>query len=616
MKRTIHLAILLALFLTTPAWAYKEQIHRVFSLKAFDRMTATLKPHLGVDATVNLSGDSPRVLVGQGAYDEDDFPNSLNHFYDPVHEAPLSVPVDACIPNGATAKNWAVGGLGNTYTTINARQFYESVLMAPNQAVRDNNLRLLFLALGHSIHLVQDMAQPEHVRNDQHLTLAGVEFGYPVGSLYEEWGIANLLGANPVVPYDGYPNVNLPVAFDYFGSAMNKGLAQFTNSSFVTQDTNYDDEQDFFHCHYYTLPRITDAVERVEVVDEAVADAFGGVTIMPIQERIYTSYPMDPYTGQTETDPDHTFLSSLDLETRFLTGIPKYSLADASFQTRAGLLVPRAVGYSAGYLDHFFRGSISVDWTRNDSTGLYNIKITNTSSEPLGTDAIVRAVYVPGADYTGFGGGNDIAVILNGPLTSYAPGFNGLAPGASTTIPAFNIPFLKPQDNVKKFERRVVIRGTLGDEPNDVIGLVQQPSASGTLVVDMTISNCPSAFDRFAVITPPTQKSQVTDFVHLLPGETQMCADPQNPDHTKNACIERLPAPARGARLTISPYDDRTKTQILHIGAWESADIGPACTYNWVVKVDGAVVATHQWVNTSTEPIWGSFQDFTYTPTP
>jgi len=486
MKRTISLGLLATLFLTTPAWAYKEQIHRVVSKKAFDAMTASLKPHLGIDKTTLVGGEQLRVLVGQGAYDEDDFPNSLNHFFDPENDAPLSVPTLFCLPQGATARDWALGGLGNQFTTTNARQYYEAALMAPNQAVRDINLRLLFLSLGHSIHLVQDMAQPEHVRNDQHLVFMGVQYGYPVASLYEEWGLVNLLGANPTVPYNGYPNVNLPRSSDYFASADRRGLAQFANNFFVTQDTNYDDEQQIGKCEYYSSPKIADAVPRTEVVNEAVRDSFGGIYVLPISERIYTSWPWDSYLKEQETDPDHTFLSSLDLETRFLTGTPKFSLADASLQTRAGLLIPRAVGYSAGYLDHFFRGSIAVDWTRNNNTGLYNIKITNTSAEAVAPDAIIRAVYVPGSNYTGFGSGNDIVVILNGPLASYAPGFAGLPPGGMTEIPAFSIPYLKSGDTVTSFERRVVIRGRLGEEDNDIVGLVQAGCGNSGLCMEIT----------------------------------------------------------------------------------------------------------------------------------
>jgi hypothetical protein len=470
MKRTTF-AILLSLGFTHPVWAYKEQIHRVMSLKAFDRMTADLQGHLGITKDDSVGGDSLRVMVGQAAYDEDGGNNSLNHFYDPEHDAALSVPFTLCIPVGATARNWGVDGLGqNSFSTAEARLYYEAVLMAPNDSVRDVNLKLLFQSLGHSIHLVQDMAQPEHTRNDQHLPGSEVLLGNGTeASLYEEWGLQNLLGLYPAVPYDGYPSVALPTAFDYFSTNDRRGLAQFANNSFVTQDTNYDDEQVFGHCHYYVLP-VLPTEQRVEVVNEAVKDAFGGVTVMPIMEKIYTSHPADNYTGATETDPDHTFLSSLDLETRFLTG-PKFSLADASYQTRAGMLIPRAVGYSAGYLDHFFRGKIDALWKKNPAGGGYDIKITNLSSEAIGPDVYIEALYAPGASYTGLG--TNIAMVLNDYLSQYVGGFAGIPAGGSVTIPNAAIPYLHPGDDVNAFERRIVIRGKLGAEDFDMIGLLQ-----------------------------------------------------------------------------------------------------------------------------------------------
>jgi hypothetical protein len=485
MKRILAIALILIAVSTEPVYAYKEQIHRVISLKAWDRVNVDLNKRIGIQQATDIMGATPRTHVGQGSYDEDDIPNPLNHFYDPIHGAALSVPVLACMPLGTTAKTRAVGGVGNEYSTWAARQYLRSALLAANDSQRQIFLRALFLSLGHSIHLLQDMAQPEHTRNDQHLTLMGIEVGdAPQASIWEEWGIANLLGVNPAVSYDGYPNVGLATAGDYFSHSGNKGLAQFSNLNFVTQDTNYGDYSLTDDCYFYALPDINAAAPRTEVVNEAVRDAFGGVTVMPITERIYTSFPQDYYSGAPETDPFHTFYSSLDLETRTLPpGNDVYSLGDGSYLTRASMLIPRAVGYSAGYLDHFFRGSIDVEW-KSSTNGRYIITIRNTSSEQIGADALIDVAYAPGASYLGTGG--DVAMILQGPLATYVPGFAGLPPGGSVTINDVSVPYLHAGDKVMQFERRTIVRATLGSEPEDVITLVQPGGPSAPLKVLVT----------------------------------------------------------------------------------------------------------------------------------
>ncbi|HEY6214517.1 MAG TPA: hypothetical protein VIW45_19625, partial [Vicinamibacterales bacterium] len=379
MKKRIALA-LLALAIAAPSFAYKEEVHRVISLKAFDRMTADLKLHLGVEKFATAGGTQLRVLMGQGAYDEDAGINSLNHFLDPVHNAaPLSVRPMGCIPAGQNARDWAIWAANNNYCTEAARYDYQVAVLGPNAATRDAALNHLFLSLGHSIHLVQDMAQPEHVRNDQHLPFATkylLDNGTQA-SIYEEWGLVHLLGKFPAVSYDDYPNVSLPTSYDYFTNANLSGLADFANGNFVTQDTNYDDEKHpWLYCHTYSQPDISTAAERIIPATEQAYDEDGNQVIVSIKEKVYTSFPFDHYVKVQEEDIYHDFFSSVDLETRDLIAQGKYSLGDGSYLTRASMLIPRAVGYSAGYLDHFFRGKMEVTWSQK-SSGNYDITIKN-----------------------------------------------------------------------------------------------------------------------------------------------------------------------------------------------------------------------------------------------
>jgi hypothetical protein len=484
MKKLAILSILLLSLAATPAHAYKEIVHRMMSLKAFDHMTADLMPRLGIDKNHAVTGiqnipQSPRALVGQGAYDEDDDANSLWHFYDPRHNAGLSVPPLACHPF-TSARDYE----HNTVVSA-ARAYYQEALIAPNAGFRDEYLEKLFLQLGHVIHLVQDMAQPEHTRNDQHLT----GYGDLQPSMYEEWGLANLLGPDAAPLYEGYPNVSLAKGDSYFATAptetYGQGLAQFSNNWFVTQDTNYVDESKEGRCYYYNnpwMPDIGDATPRVQTVSWPI---LGNGQMYPIDEKIYTSHPVDGYTGVHETDPNHDLLSSIDYEAGIYVGTDVYSLSDQSYLSRAALLVPRAVGYSAGYLDHFFRGRITAAWQQNPGGG-WDVKITNLSGEPIGQSASITVVYL--RDTPNYVTWEDRVVILDGAISTYVPGFAGLPSGASVTLSNVPVPNLQPSEKVTDFERHIVVRGPLGTEDDDVIGLVQHSALRAVVSWDNNVN--------------------------------------------------------------------------------------------------------------------------------
>ena len=64
-------------------------------------------------------------------------------------------------------------------------------------------------------------------------------------------------------------------------------------------------------------------------------------------------------------------------------------------------------------------------------------------------------------------------MIVSDRIAALVPGFDGLAPNESVTIPNVTPHFLQPGDDVMKFERRTLIRGTLGGEYDELIGIVQ-----------------------------------------------------------------------------------------------------------------------------------------------
>ena len=112
-----------------------------------------------------------------GARFEDDFPRFLNHFYDPIYNRPLTV---LGIAAGERSPDWALED--NTdfgkqeFSLRHAREYLYKALTLPTKPERDKHFGLTFQTLGQVIHHVQDMAQPQHVRNDAYEKLGQIYF--------------------------------------------------------------------------------------------------------------------------------------------------------------------------------------------------------------------------------------------------------------------------------------------------------------------------------------------------------------------------------------------------------------------------------------------------------
>src|SRR5213075_2595236 len=64
---------------------------------------------------------------------------------------------------------------------------------------------------------------------------------------------------------------------------------------------------------------------------------------------------------------------------------PKFSLNTYTYDSIADVLLPRAVGYSAGFLDYFFRGRLDVDlMPEGGDFGTVRLSGVNGSPEALG----------------------------------------------------------------------------------------------------------------------------------------------------------------------------------------------------------------------------------------
>ncbi len=108
----------------------------------------------------NSQDDQRRVidLISDGARFEDDDLRGLNHFYDPLNNRPLPVPLTThTSPDFALEDRGEIGG--QDFSFRDTRNFFYNALTLPTTEERERNFGLTFQGLGQVIHHIQDMAQ-------------------------------------------------------------------------------------------------------------------------------------------------------------------------------------------------------------------------------------------------------------------------------------------------------------------------------------------------------------------------------------------------------------------------------------------------------------------------
>jgi hypothetical protein len=304
-----------------------------------------------------------------------------NHFYDPINNQPLTIkgvkPCSLLFQPNDIAPQWAMGstdvfaspgtpdtGRRNHFTVFDAREAMYRALtgknqngddVAPTQADRNKYWATLFRALGDIVHLVQDMGQPQHTRNDMHSGVPG--FGHE--SVYEKYldcratggpveGIDNYqdyyIDACGSLTYTGYATPVFTKYSDYFSTrdGSGKGLAVYSNRNFFTAGTNLGNN------NYSSPPN--DRGQYTEERIDSLVFLRGNVT--------------DTQAGGT-ANIRMTTVSAFDF---FLGTYHAYSLNAYNYDDMADLLIPRAVAYSAGFIDYFFRGRIEAKSARHMDT--------------------------------------------------------------------------------------------------------------------------------------------------------------------------------------------------------------------------------------------------------
>jgi hypothetical protein len=233
-----------------------------------------------------------------------------------------------------------------------------------NEDVRNQYVAWTLQALGHTLHLIQDASVPAHTRNDLHGPFEP----------YESWTNQN----KEALPYDDEnltpwsnweqnPTIKVPDVFidaDKLKDSttppitgLNQGIAEYSQANFFSADTILDDGESETINSNHNLRGIT-------------MNDLGGI-LFP-EEKQFGNKKYNFYYVRNETAqiphfalcgiPWHLIQMNSGVKYRYANTMQlNFTVDDPEVnKDYAAKLIPRAVGYSAGLLDYFFRGSIDI----------------------------------------------------------------------------------------------------------------------------------------------------------------------------------------------------------------------------------------------------------------
>jgi hypothetical protein len=365
LRRLAGAWLVVALPVTTGA--YELDTHEQLSRTAFrvSGVAATLQSVLGIFPDDTFRGRLPlfpfrqrtaEEWIAAGGRDEDWLSRPLNHFYDPYHDAPLG------LLGGAKAPDWALEDLGDLagqeYSYKDARESFHRGLTARDPATHEREMGHTFYALGHVIHLIQDMAQPQHTRADAHPSF--IPWRESWMEAYVE-GLAGAFGLSTKFELDGAPVPDVAGARDLWvtrtGDRMTgNGLAEFSNANFVSAGTNFSELRTGATGADFPSP----VLNIGDFSLSSPADACKDRAPAPGDLVFYANFLLDPLSPAGRRNERMTTYSIFDQRLVSRGRPPIFALNCFDLDAAADILLPRAVAFSAALLKHFFRGRIEI----------------------------------------------------------------------------------------------------------------------------------------------------------------------------------------------------------------------------------------------------------------
>ncbi len=483
------------------SFAYEIPTHRQLSRIAYDRSVladGTKLAAFGVADSVKQVPTSrdetgtTRDAMELGAQYEDDVlplpPRPFNHFFDPQNAGRgLDIPP---LPVQVPSPRWMLDEDGTLdasqqFSARRARTYLYQAITSRQRADRVRSLGLTLESVGRVVHHLQDMAQPAHVRNDAHFALPGL----PVPDVYEQWTNGHLaeLPLVPVYSGNGVDLLRFPDSRSFWQNE-GTGIAEFTSRNFVSDDTNFNETggtigtpADYLlpaaqPCAGTGLLRATDVRDPTLLGSSWPIVAQAWFVATPVEDLLL---PLPASVTCNERTSTYAYFASLS----GLESGPVFTYNSFNFRAAHSYLIPRAIAYSVGYINHFFRGRIGVEAVAREAD-TYRLVIRNRSA----AGAALRRASAPNAPAefeVWYHAPNDerlAAVVFEG--ASIAPG-PGIAVDSAHQI-RFSLPAGAIAGEQDSFT--VVYRGVLGAED----GVAAQTFTVGDAAISVTPNYLPA----------------------------------------------------------------------------------------------------------------------------
>lgn len=339
------------------------------------------------------------LITAGGVLEDKDFRRSACHFYDPQN--------DRGWQGKLKAWEWGING-GSCFTVQNeffwkraVDEYFKTAIVGQEPEDRMRGKEKLFVTLGHVAHLLEDMSQPAHVRNDAHIKKWGFsdpnkleEFAAKAEVTYEKYGTENMtypyLSSGPLrQAIQAEPEPQRTVLTDYFYD-----LAKFTNAEFFSDDNILNKLSEFPTPNHETTEPRTELMSNEEIsipLDQIPVDpSLPKVTVWKDESTFLVSkglYPIEDlnsdFTGNSTTKPrlarENKGLSHFVNSTGLVWS--NYTMQDSRnlvLQDNARVLIPKAVVYARAIINYFFRGQLELKVDRDNPNQL---QIKNLSQE-------------------------------------------------------------------------------------------------------------------------------------------------------------------------------------------------------------------------------------------
>ena len=221
------------------------------------------------------------------------------------------------------------------------------------------------------------MSQPQHTRNEPHAGIAKPLniLGDPIYEKYTDarvtanqsfdaFGDQRIPFSPP--PYTGYPIPKFEDYKDFWSSgvaatATGKGLADYSNHGFLTVSNNIGSTN-----YAMPSPHVKDYLRKVFTFKDTKGISFSIPYLVHTVNDFNTGVPTENVKAVAES----VFYDYTDTDKQPNPDFMPYVMDRFVLDEMGNLTIPRAVAYSAGLINHFFRGKMQID---APASGVYSI---------------------------------------------------------------------------------------------------------------------------------------------------------------------------------------------------------------------------------------------------